>query len=71
MELPRESELPDSADGRDTPSAAPDTGANAGPEEGITPDRLRQVIRNLESGFYDSPEVREHIARRVREEPGS
>jgi hypothetical protein len=34
----------------------------------ITGERLAEVIRRLESGFYDAPEVREHVARRVREE---
>jgi hypothetical protein len=35
---------------------------------GLTPERLRQLIKRLESGFYDNPEVREQIARRVRKE---
>jgi hypothetical protein len=32
--------------------------------------QLRKANRKLETGFYDGPEVREHIARRVREELG-
>ena len=37
-------------------------------QDGMTPERLKQVIRRLETGFYDTPEVREQIARRVRKE---
>jgi hypothetical protein len=73
-ELPHESDQPGSAGGRDTPEADPmtqRTDPSTGAEhESITPERLTKVIRNLETGFYDSPEVREHIARRVREELG-
>jgi hypothetical protein len=32
--------------------------------------QLTKALRKLETGFYDGPEVREHIARRVREELG-
>jgi len=71
MELPRESDQPNGADDRNPASTSSDTGPSTGPgQESITPERLRKVIRNLETGFYDRPEVREHIARRVREEPG-
>lgn len=45
----------------------PSTGAV---QESLTPERLAKVIRKLETGFYDSVEVREHIARRVREALG-
>jgi hypothetical protein len=70
-ELPHESDQP--GDG-DIPGAGPttqgmDPGTGAG-HESITPERLREVIRKLETGFYDSAPVREHIARRVREELG-
>ena len=34
----------------------------------LTPERLRQLIKRLESGCYDTPEVRDQIARRVRKE---
>jgi hypothetical protein len=37
-------------------------------EDGMTPERLREVIRRLESGYYDSAEVREEIARKVRKD---
>ena len=64
MEFPYESEQPGNAG--ESPEADPATTGSG--QEGITPERLTKVIRNMESGFYDTPEVREHIARRVREE---
>ena len=69
---PYEPDQPGGAGGGDIPEADPMTrGTDPGPDhEGITSERLRKVIRNLETGFYDSPEVREHIARRVREQLG-
>jgi hypothetical protein len=74
MELPYESDQPGSADAGDTPAADPTTqgtdGSGDSGQENLTPERLAKVIRRLETGFYDSPEVREHIARRVREELG-
>jgi len=74
MEFPYESDQPASAGDGDTPEADPATpGADpsmGSGQESITPERLTKVIRNMETGFYDSPEVREHIARRVREELG-
>jgi hypothetical protein len=71
-ELPHESDQPGD---RNVPEAGPTTqgigpGTGAG-QESITPERLTEVIRKLETGFYDSAPVREHIARRVREELGS
>jgi hypothetical protein len=70
MELPHESDQPGTGDG-DTPEADPGTDPSTGSgPEGLTPERLRKVIRKMETGFYDTPEVREHIARRVREELG-
>jgi hypothetical protein len=74
MEFPYESDQPGSAGDGDTPEAdpaTPDADPSAGSgQESITPERLTKVIRNMETGFYDTPEVREHIARRVREELG-
>ena len=72
MESPHESDQPGRAG--DTPEADPatqgtDPSTGSG-QETITPERLTKVIRNMETGFYDTPEVREHIARRVREELG-
>lgn len=74
MEFPHESEQPGSPGDRDTPEADPatqgtDPSIGSG-QESITPERLTKVIRRMATGFYDSPEVREHIARRVREELG-
>jgi hypothetical protein len=55
-------------DDPDRPESVGD-GRLAGLEEGgLTARRLRAVIRRLESGFYDSLEVRERVARRVRAE---
>jgi hypothetical protein len=51
----------------DTAQIIPATGSD---QKRLTSERLTGVIRRLGSGFYDSPEVREHIARRVREELG-
>jgi hypothetical protein len=74
MKLPYESDPPGGAGDGDTPGAdpaTPDTDPPSGSDEGaITPERLTKVIRNMETGFYDTPEVREHIARRIREELG-
>ena len=50
-----------------TQGSDPSTGSD---QEAITPERLTKIIRNMETGFYDTPEVREHIARRIREELG-
>jgi hypothetical protein len=74
MEFPHESDQPGSAGDGETPEADPatpgtDPSTGSGPE-GLTPERLTKVIRKMETGFYDTPEVREHIARRVREELG-
>jgi hypothetical protein len=73
-EFPHESDRPGSAGEGESPEADPatlgtDPSTGSGPE-GLTPDRLTKVIRSMETGFYDTPEVREHIARRVREELG-
>jgi hypothetical protein len=74
LELPHESDQPGGAGGGDTPEADPMTQgtdpSTGSDHESITPERLTTVMRNLETGFYDSPEVREHVARRVREELG-
>jgi hypothetical protein len=70
-ELPHESDQP--GDG-DVPEAGPTTqgmdAASGAGRESITRERLTEVIRKLETGFYDSAQVREHVARRVREELG-
>jgi len=71
MELPHESDQPGAAGHGGTPEADPGTELDTGSSpEGLTPERLTNVIRKMETGFYDTPEVREHIARRVREELG-
>ncbi len=74
MELPHEPDQPGAGGGWDSPEADPGTpGSASNPDagqDGITPERLKQVIRRLESGFYDGAEIREHIARRLREDLG-
>jgi hypothetical protein len=69
MANPREPE-PAPADDGQTPEEEPMSPENAPDrgEGGITPEQLANVIRRLETGFYDREEVREQIARRVIEE---
>jgi hypothetical protein len=74
MTFPSESDQPGSAGAGDTVEAdaatqgsAPSTGPD---QEAITPEQLAKIIRNMDTGFYDTPEVREHVARRIREELG-
>jgi hypothetical protein len=60
------------ADGGELPPMDPSVpgdgpAGNPGPD-GLTPERLKQVIERMESGFYDSDDVREQIARKVRKE---
>jgi hypothetical protein len=68
MAFSHESEQPDRTDGDVTSGSDPLVPGDDGAPDGITPERLQQIIRRLGSGFYDSPEVREQIARRVRKE---
>lgn len=73
MQFPHESDQPGTTGDPGAPEADPTQGAEpsiGSGQEGITSERLAEIIRNMETGFYDSPEVREHIARRVREELG-
>lgn len=67
-----ESDQPNaSGSGESPPMEPPVPGTDAGVspgQDGVTPERLRQLIRRLETGFYDAPEVREQVARKVREE---
>jgi hypothetical protein len=74
MKFPSESGEPGSVGDGDTPEVDPtiqgaDPSTRSG-QEGITPEQLAQIIRRMESGFYDTPEVREQVARRIREELG-
>ena len=72
MAYSREPEPPAPADDHQTPEPAEPTAPPSPPsgaeEAAITPEQLARVVRRLESGFYDRAEVREQIARRVREE---
>jgi hypothetical protein len=74
MGFPYESDQPGAAgdgDISETDPAIPAGDPSTGSDQGvITPERLTKIVRNLETGFYDTPEVREHIARRIREELG-
>ena len=62
MPSTHESDPPDLADKTDSRAMSPSR------EDGMTPERLQEVIRRLESGHYETAEVREEIARRVRKE---
>lgn len=42
--------------------AAPATGTSA---SGLTSTKLREVLERLNSGFYDTGRVRDHVARQV------
>jgi hypothetical protein len=68
MASSHDSDQPGTADGGETPEMDRSIpGATPG-QDGITPERLKKVIRRLETGFYDSVEVRDQIAKRVRKE---
>ena len=40
------------------------------PQGTLSSERLQEVLRRLNSEFYDSPEVRQHIAHRVQSDLG-
>lgn len=46
--------------------AAARTEGDASPS-GISRERLREILKRLTSGYYDNPQVREQIARRLHE----
>jgi hypothetical protein len=48
---------------RQTP--VPETGREI-PQGELPADRMRTILRRLADGFYDRPEVRDELARRVR-----
>jgi hypothetical protein len=68
MAFSHDSDQPGGNDGAETPRTEPSAAEEAPVEDGITPERLQQVIQRLSSGFYDSAEVRNEIARRVHKE---
>jgi hypothetical protein len=44
----------------------PEQAAGSRPgDAGLTPEELARVVRRLETGYYDRPEVRDQIARRA------
>ena len=72
MDSSHESTEPNAAGGADTPQMdvtmpGSETAVPA-EQDGLTPERLKQVIRRLETGYYDSTDVREQIARRAYKE---
>jgi hypothetical protein len=68
MAFSHDSDQPDTADGGEAPEMDRSIpGATQG-QDGITPERLKKVIRRLDTGFYDTVEVRDQIAQRVRKE---
>jgi hypothetical protein len=68
MALSHESEQPGTTDGGETSDMDPSTPGAGRDQEGVTPERLKQLIHRLETGFYDTDEVREQVARRARED---
>jgi hypothetical protein len=54
---------------RDGAVPRPDRSAGeSGSDEALSAERMARIIRRLDSGFYDSPEVREQIAREALKE---
>jgi hypothetical protein len=68
MAFSHDSDQPGGNDGPETPRPEASSAEAAPDRDGITPERLQQVIKRLGSGFYDVAEVREEIARRVHKE---
>ncbi len=68
MALSHESEQPGPTDGGETSDMHPSPPGTGRGREGVTPERLKQLVHRLETGFYDTDEVREQIARRARED---
>jgi hypothetical protein len=69
MDASHESDVPSNGSGSGTtPERDPMPPGPGSFQDGITRERLTNVIRRLESGFYDTTEIRDHVARRVREE---
>jgi hypothetical protein len=68
MAFSHDADPPGGKDGAETQRTEPSAADEAPVADGITPERLQQVIERLGSGFYDSVEVREEIARRVHKE---
>lgn len=62
MPFTHESDSPGTSHGGESPATNPSSA------DGMTPERLQEVVRRLESGFYETPEVRKEIARKVRKE---
>jgi hypothetical protein len=69
MANPREPDPPAPADDPQVPASDPTSGeaapSGASGEAGITPEQLAKIVKRLEGGFYDRPDVREQIARRA------
>jgi hypothetical protein len=68
MTLSRESERPGGSGDGEMPHVDPSNREPGDDPEGISSERLAQIIKRLETGFYDSPEVRDHIARKAIED---
>jgi hypothetical protein len=46
-------------------SREPDQPGSGPSNAGLTPEELAKVVRRLETGFYERPDVRDQIARRA------
>jgi len=69
----RPHDTPPGGDGRDQVRLSEEARAAAQSEaltspSGLSPERLREILKRLTSGYYDNPEVRERIAQRIHEE---
>ena len=65
VDAPRDPGPPEPAD--EPPAESADRGrSDQAPQGSISAERLREVLRRIKTGFYDRPEVREEIARRLR-----
>jgi len=42
-----------------------EAGASA---SGLSAERLQEILKRLTSGYYDTPQVRDHVAQRIHEE---
>ncbi len=63
--FPHDSDQPGHPGDEATPPMDPSSPDASSTRDGISSDRLSEIIKRLESGFYDSPEVREQIARKA------
>ena len=59
-----------SADYRALAARSADAAGAAGEAAGLSPERMREVLDRMKSGFYDSAHVRDQIAGRIQQDLG-